>query len=243
MRKRTGIAVGTLITLCTLLVAAVPADAKEPIAKQDFRLSKKGSERLVFTLAETGLLTVRAHVKKPATNTPIRLVLEGPDGIPMEKKGPAPLRLRRKLGDPSHRGEWRATVFNVSKIGEVIGQIRVYFEPDAAGEEEEKPPEVEPEQPREPAETPSADAAAPQIVRAVCRDRNRDVAVELDPTHGTGRLLMSSRYVFALKSSRIGPDVIEMRGNGDEPLFLDKSQKAIYFRNGGTATFCRVDFD
>ncbi|MCP4661230.1 MAG: hypothetical protein GY856_37985 [bacterium] len=231
------------IALGALMMSFGPAlAAKKPIAARDFQLSKKGSDRVELTLEQTGTITVRASVKEPATNTPLRLLVEGPGDVRLEKTGPAPLKLRHQLAYPRQQGTWRATVINVSKIGWVTGKLRVFFEPWES--EQHADPGEEPGE----AEAGAGSAAPPEpasaaLVRAACRDKNQGVAVRLDMERGTGALYMSSHHVFSLESSRVSENLIELRGNGEHPLYLDKNKETLYFKSGEKGEFCKVRID
>jgi len=249
MNKLSRTVAGVAIASCALVLWFGPALAatKKPIAERNFELRKGGSDQLEFPLGETGTITVRAHVKEPAASTPIRLLLEGPGDVQLKKTGPAPLKLRHPLAYPSQQGRWRATVVNVSKIGRVTGKLRVFFEPDVSEQdpESEEEDDAETPAPRAVSAAPAAraGAAAPKALRAVCRDKNRDVSVRLDPASGTGALMMSSHHVFSLESSYVSENVIEMKGNGEHPLYLDREREAIYFRSGEKGEFCKVRID
>ncbi len=223
------------LALGALMMSFGPAlAAKKPIAELDFELGKKGSGQVELTLGQTGTITVRANVKEPASNTPLRLLLEGPGDVRQEKTGSAPLKLRYQLAYPRQQGTWRATVINVSKIGRVTGKLRVYFEPWESEKSDEADTGAS-------AAVPEPEPAEP--MRAVCRDKNQDVAVGLDMEHGTAALFMSSHHVFSLESSYVSENVIELKGSGKHPLYLDRTKGTLYFKNGEQGEFCKVRMD
>jgi len=81
---------------------------------------------------------------------------------------------------------------------------------------------------------------------AQCVDRNTDVAVQVDMTHGTGNLYLNGNSVFNLTTKYLSiresmPDnLIELKGNGLHKMYLDKSRKTLYFREGSRQKFCQV---
>ncbi len=131
---------------------------------------------------------------------------------------------------------WRAVVVNVAKVGRVTGKLSVDLETGA-------PPGLAPE--------PGGRAAAavtdgevsraddPRL-RAVCRDDNRDVSVRLDLESGSGKLFLSYNHVFDLAVRTLSDGVVELRGGGEHPLYLDLGKRVLTFASGETGTFCRV---
>lgn len=230
------------IALAALMLSITPTlAAKKPIAEREFELRKGGSEQVEFTLEQTGTLTVRANVKEPASNTPLRLLLEGPGDVRMEKTGSAPLKLHHQLAYPRQQGAWRATVINVSKIGRVTGKLQEFFEP---WESEEGPdPGAVPGGAQTQASSPIPVPTSSEWIRAVCRNKNQDIAVRWDPERGTGALLMSSHHVFSLESNQVSENVIELKGSGEHPLYLDRNKETIFFQSGEKGEFCKVRID
>ncbi len=232
-----------LAALCLLLhPARLPAEMLE---KRDFRLAKNGQDHVVLSLAEAGTLVVRARVKPPYATAAIRLLLEGPGGLRVEKEGPAPLRLRYAVADPTAGDTWRASVISASSLPNVIGRLSVELQPALSGA-------------RQPAAEVAAAAGKPALatlpgatdgkvtiiddrrLRAACRDRNLDVSLRLNLEHGTGNLLMRFHPVFSLTVNQLSDDRIEMRGSGGDPLYLDLDKKAIFFASARDGAFCRV---
>ncbi len=227
-----------LLVLCP---AAAPAELLE---ERDFRLAKSGRDHVVFSVAEAGTLVIRVRIKQPFATAPVQLLLEGPGGLRVEKKGSAPLRLRYTVAAAT--GEtWRASVINVSRLPDVTGSLTVEIQP-------------APLRPRSPAAgmPVAAGATAADLepgvtdgkvsiiddrrLRAACRDRNVDVSVRIDLERGTGVFLMRFNHVFSFAARQLSEDRIEMRGSGQQPFYLDLAKKVILFANSEDGAFCRV---
>jgi len=83
---------------------------------------------------------------------------------------------------------------------------------------------------------------------AQCVDRNTDVAVQVDMTHGIGNLYLNGNSFFNLTTRYLPvrgsmPDnLIELKGNGLHKMYLDKSRRTLYFREGSREKFCKVAY-
>ncbi len=221
------------------LLAAVPSTAeveKRRVEERSFDLGKDGREQLVFPVAGRATVIVRAVVRKPLASTPVRLLLEGPGGLRVEKTGSAPLRLRYRVEKPEEEGSWRAVVVNVAKAGRMTGKLSVDLETGA--------PRASTPEPGRRGGAAVTDGEVSRAddprLRAVCRDDNRDVAVRLDLERGSGRLFFRYNHVFDLEVQVLSEGVVELRGGGEHPLYLDLAKQVLYFASGETGTFCRV---
>lgn len=231
--------------ILSLLLLCPSASLAELIEERDFRLTKNGRDHIVFSVAKAGTLVIGVRIKQPFAKAPIQLLLEGPGGLRVEKEGAAPLRLRYTVAASSTGNTWRASVINASRLPDVTGRLKVEIQPPAQGRS--LPPS---------AAGVSTGAAAPDAepgftdgkvtivddrrLRAVCRDRNLDVSVRLDLEQGKGELLMRFNPVFSLTVRQLSGDRIELRNNGQAPLYLDLAKKAIFFANAQDGAFCRV---
>ncbi|MEM7350655.1 MAG: hypothetical protein AAF657_07600 [Acidobacteriota bacterium] len=222
-----------------LLTSAVVTAEKAPrlLDERGFRLAKHGSDQVIITPGEAGILVVRARVKKPLPTLPIRLLLEGPDGLQIEKQDSSPLRLRYPLDEALAKASWRASVVNVSNLGPVTGQLTVELEPGASA-----PAASSIAQPKGQSKLTEGRVRVvdDQQIRAACRDKNTDVFVRLDMHDGRGAFYMGFNPVFTLTASYSSDRVIEMRGSGEHPLYLDLDQRILYFASGEEGTFCRA---
>ncbi len=181
---------------------------------------------------------VRARLKQPFATASIRLLLEGPGGLRVEKQGSAPLRLRYTATSATAGKTWRATVINASRLPDVAGKLTVEIQRRAgqpAAATTTAPVAIE---------TGLTDGKVTIIddrrLRAVCRDRNPDVSVRLDLEQGTGAFLMRFNHVFSFATRQLSEDRIEMRGSGRDPLYLDLAKKIIFFAAAEDGAFCRV---
>lgn len=253
--------------LCLLAaVAGAPLSAKDkPLEEKSFELGKSGEEILVFEISRPGTIRARAHIRAPMVTAPLKLLLEGPDGTLVEKESSAPLSMRYRVESSAQLGAWRLRVISVGKVGVIRGSAEIFFEPSAGAVVEPKetsPPAEEltssEPAPPEPAPPPRAEPAAssppsdpvtdgrvvtprdPNQLRAVCRDQNTDVFVRLDLGSRTGGFYMRYNQVFDLAVTRIGEQVIEMRGSGEVPLYLDRENNSLFFVEGEQGVFCRV---
>ena len=234
----------TVATVLSLLLLCPAAALAELIEERDFRLTKNGRDHAVFSVTGAGTLIVRARIQQPFATAPVRLLLEGPGGLRVEKQGSSPLRLRYTVAGSSTGDTWRASVINASRLPDVAGRLTVEIQRGRA-----RPPATAY------GETDD-NAAAPDIkpgvtdgkvtvvddrrLRVVCRDRNLDVSVRLDLEQGTGELLMRFNPVFSLTVRQLSDDRIELRGDGQAPLYLDLAKKAIFFASAQDGAFCRV---
>ncbi len=266
-RFRVVLAAVGLALLAPLPTSAAPGGTL--LEERIFRLDKTGQDRVPLSVGEPGTLVVKARVKEPFATTPIHLLLEGPGGLRVEKKGAAPLRLRFRVTAETAGEAWHASVINVSKLSDVTGKLTIELlatqnggkhrnaEPPAPPAEPPSPdalaPRAEPPAPPPVVEDPAATPAAEDPVtdgdvsyiddrrlRAVCQDRNTDVSVRLDLEQGTGALLMRFNHVFSFAVHQSSEDLVEMRGSGRHPLLLDLAKRAIVFTTGEEGTFCRV---
>ncbi len=240
-----------VFVLSLLLASASPAASTGQLLEaRDFRLGKDAEERIVFSVARDGLLVVRARIKKPLPGTPVGLRLEGPEGLRVEKTGQAPLRLRYEVTGALEPQTWHASVINVSKLPGVTGELTVELEDfrrPAKGRpgRGSGPVLISPPDPAELAgDGPFSDGKVTTIdhrhLRVVCRDRNSDVSLRLDLDQGTGVLLLRTNHVFSVNLRETPEDLIEIRGSGQHPLFLDLGKEAIFLASGEKGTFCRV---
>ncbi len=106
-------------------VASTAAPAGQLLEERDFRLDKTGRDRVVLSIPEPGTLVIKVRIKEPFPTTPVHLLLEGPGGLRVEKKGAAPLRLRYQVSAAAAKGSWHASVINVSKMADVAGKLTV----------------------------------------------------------------------------------------------------------------------
>ncbi len=224
----------------SLLAIPCPGAPAQPLGERDFRLSKNGSELVVFPVTEAGTLVVKVRITKPFARSPVRLLLEGPGGLRVEKEGFAPLRLRYTVANATAGETWRALVINVGRLPDLTGKLTV----------ELRSPQGSAPLPL--AGDPIASETKANVtngtvsfiddrrLRAVCRDRNPDVSVRLDLELGTGALLMRFNYVFSFAARQTSEDRIEMRGSGQHPLYLDLVKQAIVFASGEQGIFCQV---
>ncbi len=116
------------VILGVSLLAAFPCPAAasgQVLEERAFRLEKFDSERVVFSVTRAGALVVRARVKEPLATTPVKLLLEGPGGLRVEKEGSAPLRLRYHFTGAMEPETWHASVINVSRVANVTGKLTV----------------------------------------------------------------------------------------------------------------------
>ncbi len=226
-----------------LLVTTLPcplAAQTKLLGERDFRLAKDGRDQVVFPVDEAGMLVVRVRIREPVATAPVKLLLEGPGGLRVEKRGSAPLRLRYAVTAETASDAWRVSVINTGKLPNVLGRLTV---------------ELGPQQNARRRGQVAADGTAritpavtdgrvsivdDQRLRAECRDRNPDVSVRLDLEQGTGALLMRFNHVFSFAVRQISEDRIEMRGSGQHPLYLDITERTLFFASGETGLFCRV---
>jgi len=81
---------------------------------------------------------------------------------------------------------------------------------------------------------------------AQCVDQNTGVAVQVDMAHGIGNLYLNGNSFFKLNKRYLPtresmPDnLIELKGTGIHEMYLDKSRRALYFREGSGKKFCKV---
>lgn len=219
----------------TALLFATPL-AAATVEEKEFRLEKDGEEAFLVELREPGLLEVRVHVKEPLSTAPVQLTLHGPDGVRLEKKGSAPLRLRYALEGRERLGTWRLVVKNHGKIAILAGKVRIDFEPSPTpptGLSASEPP------PRPVTDGRIVYPEDESKIRAVCRDKNQDVFVRADMASGKGAYYMGYHRVFDLQATYRSDDLVELRGGG-EPFLLDLGKKVIYFAEGEAGVFCRV---
>ncbi len=210
--------------------------AGKPLEVKDFELGKDGAAEAIVDVGEPGTLSVRVRLEQPLATAPVGLWLHGPDGVQVEKKGSAPLRLRYDVTTAEQLGSWRATVRNVGKMSRLAGQVQVSFTAAApAGETEAAPARA--------ARVTDGKITSHQNlqrIRAVCRDRNRDVSVRLDLESGTGGLFLKYNRALALAPSETSGGVIELGGSGEAPLYLDTERRVLFFRGGEKGIFCKV---
>ena len=236
-----------LVWALLAMPAGTTAAATATLEERDFTLRKGGEDRVVFQVAEPGTIQVRIEVREPLTSSPVALLLEGPNGIQVDKKGAAPLRLRFTVTDAAQVGDWRAIVSNPGKLARLVGRIAVRFE--ASAPQATAPPTAAP-----PTAAPQATArAAPPVtdgrirapedrskIRAVCRDKNEDVFVRVDLESGEGAFFLRYRPVFRLRATARETGLVELRGDGEAPLRLDLGQKALFVEGKDGGLFCRV---
>ena len=244
----------------TLLAgAAVFAADADLLDEKRFDLRKDGEQTILFRVDTNGTLRVRAHVREPLASAPVRLLLRGPDGVEVEKKGSAPINLRYRVENVAQHGEWVLIVHNVGKMGRLTGTADVRFEraPEPA---ETAPPASSAVSASAvsastvPAPTASRTDARPTAtsapvtdgkvlagrrLRAACRDRNRDVEVRVDLESGSAGLYLSYNLIADLAARKVDGR-IELRGDGEQALWLDPEQKVLYFAAGASGVFCKV---
>lgn len=207
--------------------------SNQVIEERRFRLPKRGEDLAVFTLTEPATIVVDLRIKTPLATIPMRLVLEGPDGLQVDKQGAAPLRLRHTVIELHGPQTWRAVVLNTSNLGPVAGRMTIEIEPVNHGNASAAVARSKPD-------AGTVRFIDDQKIRAVCRDENTDVFVRLDMERHTGVFFMSFNPVFNLEATYIADRVIEMRGDGEHPLYLDLERRLLYFASGEPATFCQV---
>ncbi len=220
-------------------LAAVPSASgveKRRVGERRFELGKDGREQVVFPVAGRATVIVRAVVKKPLASTPVRLLLEGPGGLRVEKTGSAPLRLRYRVEKPEEEGSWRAVVVNVARAGRLTGKLSVDLE---SGAPPSSAPKAGKRAPAAVTDGAVSRADDPRL-RVVCRDDNRDVSLRLDLESGSGRLYLRDNHVFDLEVRALSEGVVELRGGGEHPLYLDLGKGVLYFASGERGAFCRV---
>ena len=196
---------------------------------------------MAFAVAGRATVIVRAVVREPLPSTPVQLLLEGPGGLRVEKTGSAPLRLRYRVEKPEEEGSWRAVVVNVARAGQVTGKLSVDLETGAPATPSPRPGKRAPaENPPPPVTDGEVSRADDPRLRVVCRDRNPDVSLRLDLEAGAGKLYLSYNHLFDLEVRALSDDVVEIRGGGEHPLYLDLGKRLLYFADGEAGTFCRV---
>ena len=216
-------------------MSPVPCLASSTIKLLDtrgFRIDKDGHDQIIFKVTEPGEIVVKARVLKPIPTASIRLLLEGPSDLRVEKQGAAPLRLRYAPEEPHSDALWRITVINISKLGPMTGKISIGLEPGQLPDRSDS------------ANLNRTDGQVTYVgesrLRAVCRDKNRDIYLRLDMERGTGSFYMSFNPVFRLTAEYASEHLIEVRGNGTHPLLLDTRKRTLYFADGERGVFCRV---
>ena len=234
--QRTVILIGCGLSL----LGSVPTSAAPRlIEERDFRLSKSESDHVVFSIPEAGLLVLRARIRQPFASVPVRVLLEGPGGLRVEKEGSAPLRLRYPVSAARIGESWRATVINVGRLPNVTGELTVEIQHrgtralDTPSDNEGH--NVEPD-----VTDGKVSIVDDRRLRAVCRDRNTDISLRIDLEQGSGELLMRFNHVFSFKVHQASQDRIELRGGGAQELYLDLASQAIVFASREDGAFCRV---
>lgn len=235
----------------TLPCLAAPAQL---LGERNFRLGKNGSDQMVFPVNESGTLLVKVRIKQPIAQASVQLLLEGPGGLRVEKQGSAPLRLRYTVTATSPGETWRASVINAGKLPNLVGRVTVEIE--SSGKSTVAPAD---DSTIVSSKTATSKTATGKTVtgktgvtdgrvsiidnrrlRAVCRDRNPDISVQLDLELGTGVLLMRFNHVFSFAARQTSEHRIEMRGSGQHPLYLDLAKETIFFDSGERGIFCRA---
>ena len=241
-RPSTACLLAAALALATLAPEAEAADG-ETLEVKRFSLHKNARETAVFQVDRTGELTLRVVLKKGVRTAPVHLLLEGPDGLQVEKQGMTPMRLRYTLRDEERLGAWRAVVHNNGNIPVFVGELRIDFR------ESTESPERSPGRSPGGAPHPIADDTDGRVltaddqtrIRAACHGKNEDVQVRLDMKAGTGALLMSYNPVFRLTASYRSDTVVEMGGTQtNSSMLLDLKKRVLYFATGETGIFCKV---
>lgn len=229
---------GAVLFLLAVQIVTPPLLAKaELLEERRFELRKEGEDEAIVEVGNAGTMIIRVDVRQPIASAPVKIFLEGPDGLQVEKSGPAPLSLRFRI-DASRVGRYRAVVSNVGKMARLTGRLRVEWK--------EAPSSGAPDTTEEPAE-PDPPALTDgeilypedrQLVRAVCRDRNEDIFLRLDLDEKRGAFFLHYHPVFDLETgSRSDEGVIPLRGDGETTLILDEERKILTL---GGDLFCRV---